>query len=68
VRQQHDQLRRAGRGSGVAWHDFVDRRCTARVIGGAAVIPPEALRNANTQAAGTLRTTSPNGSTLLPTW
>jgi hypothetical protein len=64
LRQQNDQLRRAGRGSGVAWHDFVDRRCTARVIGGAAVIPPEALRTDDTvhiQAAGALRTTCANG-------
>ena len=64
LRQQNDQLRRAGRGSGVAWHDFVDRRCTARVVDVAAVIPPEAPRTDDTvhiQAAGTLRTTCANG-------
>lgn len=64
LRQQNDQLRRDGRGPGVAWQDFVDRRCTARVIGAASVIPPEAPRTDNTvhiQAAGTLRTTCATG-------
>ncbi len=64
LRQQNDQLRRGGRGPGVAWQDFVDRRCTTRVVDGAAVIPPEAPRTDDTvhvQAAGTLRTTCAAG-------
>jgi hypothetical protein len=64
LRQQNDQLRRNGRGPGVAWHDFADHLCTARVIGVAAVIPPEAPRTDDTvhiQTAGTLRTTCANG-------
>lgn len=64
LRQQNNQLRRDGRGPGVAWQDFVDRRCTARVVGAAAVIPPEAPRTTDTvhiQAAGTLRSTCASG-------
>ncbi|GGM08098.1 hypothetical protein [Nakamurella endophytica] len=62
--QQNLQLRRDGRGPGVAWQDFVDRRCTARVVDAAAVIPPEAPRTdstAHVQAAGTLHTTCATG-------
>ncbi len=62
--QQDLQLRRDGRGPGVAWQDFVDRRCTARVADAAAVIPPEAPRTDTTvhvQAAATLHTTCATG-------
>lgn len=62
--QQNLQLRRDGRGPGMAWQDFVDRRCTARVVDAAAVIPPEAPRADSTvhvQAAGTLHTTCATG-------
>ncbi|GGM09930.1 hypothetical protein [Nakamurella endophytica] len=62
--QQNLQLRRDGRGPGMAWQDFVDRRCTARVDDAAAVIPPEAPRTDTTvhvQAAGTLHTTCATG-------
>jgi hypothetical protein len=61
---RNDQLRGGGRGPGIAWRDFVDRRCTAGVLGAAAVIPPEAPRTPGTvrvQAAGTLRTSCADG-------
>ena len=42
--QQYAQLRATGREAGVAWQDFVERRCIAVVHDAAAVIPPEAPR------------------------
>ncbi|MGS0688709.1 hypothetical protein ACVBEQ_26750 [Nakamurella sp. GG22] len=62
--QQNNQLRDGGRGPGIAWQDFTQRRCTARVLDPAAVIPPEAPHtpdNVRVQAAGTLRTTCATG-------
>ena len=64
LRQQNLQLRDGGRGPGVAWQDFVDRRCIARVANAVAVIPPEAPRTDDTvhvQAAGTLHTSCTTG-------
>ena len=62
--ERNSRLRAGGRGPGVAWQDFTQRRCTARVLDPAAVIPPEAPRTADSvrvQAAGTLRTTCAAG-------
>ena len=62
--EQNNQLRAGGRGPGIAWQDFTQRRCTARVLDPAAVIPPEAPRTPDTvrvQAAGTLRTSCATG-------
>ena len=62
--ERNDRLRSGGRGPGIAWQDFTDRRCTARVLDPAAVIPPEAPRTpgaVRVQAAGTLRTSCAAG-------
>lgn len=64
LRQQNLQLRDGGRGPGVVWQDFFDRRCIARVADAVAVIPPEAPRTDDTvhvQVAGTLRTSCTTG-------
>lgn len=62
--EQNNQLRDGGRGPGIAWQDFTQRRCTARVLDPAAVIPPEAPRTPDivrVQAAGLLRTSCAAG-------